>query len=91
MNDAGKMEMQIQVAKAYVEQLPAIAKGVAEAYSKVGNITMYGDHSGKLASSVIEKTVQLSDGLSQGIGIDLKSLLAGAFGSKILDSAKKDS
>ena len=52
---------------------------------------MYGDHSGKLASSVIEKTVQLSDGLSQGIGIDLKSLLAGAFGSKILDSAKKDS
>ena len=91
LNDAGKMEMQIQVAKAYVEQLPAIAKGVAEAYSKVGNITMYGDQSGKLASSVIEKTVQLSDGLSKGIGIDLKSLLAGAFGTKILDAVKKDS
>ena len=91
LNDAGKMEMQIQVAKAYVEQLPAIAKGVAEAYSKVGNITMYGDQSGKLASNVIEKTVQLSDGLSKGIGIDLKSLLAGAFGTKILDAVKKDS
>ena len=85
------MEMQIQVAKAYVEQLPAIAKGVAEAYSKVGNITMYGDQGGKLASSVIKKTVQLSDGLSKGIGIDLKSLLAGAFGTKILDAVKKDS
>ena len=73
------------------EEALAIAKGVAEAYSKVGNITMYGDQSGKLASSVIEKTVQLSDGLSKGMGIDLKSLLAGAFGAKILDSAKKDS
>ena len=89
LNDAGKMEMQIQVAKAYVEQLPAIAKGVAEAYSKVGNITMYGDQSAALASSVIDKTAQLSDGLAKGIGIDLKSLLAGAFGAKLLGSAGK--
>ena len=88
LNDAGKMEMQIQVAKAYVEQLPAIARGVAEAYSKVGNITMYGDQSGALASSVIDKTAQLSDGLAKGLGIDLKSLLAGAFGTKILESVK---
>jgi len=87
LNDAGKMEMQIQVAKAYVEQLPAIARGIAESYSKVGNITMYGDQSGKIASSVIDKTVQLSDGLSKGIGIDLKSLLAGAFGTQIIQNA----
>ena len=52
---------------------------------------MYGDQSGKLASSVIEKTVQLSDGLSEEIGIDLKSLLAGAFGTKILDAVNNDS
>lgn len=88
LNDAGKMEMQIQVAKAYVEQLPAIAHGVAEAYAKVGNITMYGDQSASLATSVIDKTAQLSDGLSKGIGIDLKSLLAGAFGTKIIDNMK---
>jgi len=76
--------MPIQVAEAY-------AKGVAEAYSKVGNITMYGGRSGKLAPSVIEKTAQLPDGLSKGIGIGLKSLLASAFGAKVPDSAKKDS
>lgn len=88
LNDAGKMEMQIQVAKAYIEQLPAIAHGVAEAYSRVGNITMYGDQSATLATSVIDKTAQLSDGLAKGIGIDFKSLLAGAFGTKLLDSMK---
>jgi len=82
--EAAKMDLQLQVAKVYCEQLPAIAKGIAEAYSKVGNITMYGDQSAALASSVIDKTAQLSDGLSKSLGIDLKSLLAGAFGTKIL-------
>jgi len=32
----------------------------------------------------LDKTAQLSDGLSKGLGIDLKSLLVGAFGAKIL-------
>ena len=45
---------------------------------------MYGDQSGALASSVIDKTAQLSDGLAKGLGIDLKIMLAGAFGAKIL-------
>lgn len=85
--EAAKMDLQLQVAKAFVEQLPAVARGIAESYTKVGNITMYGDQSGKLASAVIDKTVQLSDGLSKGIGIDLKSLLAGAFGTKVLEAA----
>ena len=88
--EAAKMDLQLQVAKAYVEQLPAIARGVAESYSKVGNITMYGDQSAALATSVIDKTAQLSDGLAKGLGIDLKSLLAGAFGEKLLNAAKKD-
>ena len=85
--EAAKMDLQLQVAKVYCEQLPAIAKGIAEAYTKVGNITMYGDQSGAIASGVIDKSVQLSDGLSKGLGIDLKSLLAGAFGVKVLEKA----
>ena len=88
--EAAKMDLQLQVAKVYCEQLPAIAKGIAEAYTKVGNITMYGDQSGAIASGVIDKSVQLSDGLSKGLGIDLKSLLAGAFGAKILDKVGGD-
>ena len=87
--EAAKMDLQLQVAKVYCEQLPAIAKGIAEAYTKVGSITMYGDQSGTIAAGVIDKSVQLSDGLSKGLGIDLKSLLAGAFGAKVLDAAAK--
>ena len=87
--EAAKMDLQLQVAKVYCEQLPAIAKGIAEAYTKVGSITMYGDQSGAIAAGVIDKSVQLSDGLSKGLGIDLKSLLAGAFGAKVLDAAAK--
>ena len=87
--EAAKMDLQLQVAKVYCEQLPAIAKGISEAYTKVGSITMYGDQSGTIAAGVIDKSVQLSDGLSKGLGIDLKSLLAGAFGAKVLDAAAK--
>ena len=43
----------------------------------------------QFASGVIDKTVQLSDGLSKGLGIDLKSLLVGAFGARILEKDGK--
>lgn len=86
--DAAKMDLQLQVAKAFVEQLPAIARGVAESYSKVDSIVMYGDQSSKLAGNVINTTSQLAEGLSKGHWLDLKSLLAGAFGTKILDNTK---
>lgn len=86
--DAAKMDLQLQVAKAFVEQLPAIARGVAESYSKVDSIVMYGDQSSKLAGNVINTTSQLAEGLSKGLWLDLKSLLAGAFGTKILDNTK---
>ena len=87
--EAAKMDLQLQVAKAFVEQLPAVATGVAEAYSKVDSIVMYGDQSSKLAGSVINTTTQLAEGLGRGLGIDLKSMLAGAFGTKLLDVANK--
>lgn len=87
--EAAKMDLQLQVAKAFVEQLPAVARGVAESYSKVDSIVMYGDQSSKLAGNVINTTSQLAEGLGKGLGIDLKSLLAGAFGTKLLDSVAK--
>lgn len=86
--EAAKMDLQLQVAKAFVEVLPEVAKGVASAYTKVGNITMYGDQSSALVGSVIDKTTQLSEGLSKGLGLDLKSLFTGALGMKLVDAAK---
>lgn len=85
--EAAKMDLQLQVAKAFVEQLPNIAKGVAEGYTKVGQITMYGDQTAKISGNIIDTTAQISDGLSKSLGLDLKSLLAGAFGAKILGNA----
>lgn len=83
--EAAKMDLQLQVAKAFVEQLPNIAKGVAEGYTKVGSITMYGDQTAKISGNIIDTTTQISDGLSKSLGIDLKSMLAGAFGTKVLE------
>ena len=85
--EAAKMDLQLQVAKAFVEKMPEVAKGVAEGYAKVGQIVMYGDQSSKLAGSIIDTTTQISEGLGKSVGIDLKSLLVGAFGQKILSEA----
>lgn len=89
LNDAGKMEMQIQVAKAYIEQLPAIAKGVAEGWSKVGSITMYGDQTAKINNGIIDTVAQITDAAKSSLGIDLKSVLAGAIGTKLISNAEK--
>ena len=65
--------------------LPEIAKNVAEPLSKVDKITMYGEgNSAKLVGDIVNSTTQITDGIASGMGIDLKSLLVGALGSKIL-------
>ena len=83
--EAAMADMQMQVAKAYVEQLPAIAKAVGEGYQGVDKIVMLGDDSGKLAGNIMNTTTQISEGLSASMGIDLKTLLAGFIGGKIAD------
>jgi uncharacterized membrane protein YqiK len=89
--EAAKMELQLQVAKEFVRALPAIATGVASAYTKVGNITMYGDQSGKIASGVIDHTTQLMDGISKSLGIDVKSAIAGVLTTKLLGGKQDNS
>lgn len=82
--EAAKMDLQLQVAKAFVEQLPNIAKGVAEGYTKVGSITMYGDQTAKISGNIIDTTTQISDGLSKSLGIDLKKHACRCFWNKSL-------
>lgn len=90
MNEVGQMEMQLQIAKAYIEQLPAIAKGVAEGWSKVGSITMYGDQTSKINNGIIDTVAQITDAAKTSLGIDLKSVLAGAIGTKLISNASKN-
>ena len=81
--DAAKQDMQLQALKLYFEQLPAIAKAVGEGYASVDKIVMLGDDSSKLAGNIMSTTTQVSEGLSQSLGIDLKSLLAGFMGANL--------
>ena len=65
--------------------LPEIAKNVAEPLSKVDKITMYGEgNSAKLLGDIINGTTQVTEGLTAGMGIDIKSLIAGALGAKLV-------
>ena len=81
--EAAKMDMQMEAIKLYFEQLPAIAKAVGEGYQGVDKIVMLGNDSGQLAGNIMNTTTQISEGLSQSIGVDLKSLLSGFLGGKI--------
>ncbi|MBP3399785.1 MAG: flotillin family protein, partial [Erysipelotrichaceae bacterium] len=64
--------------------LPEIAKNVAEPLSKVDKITMYGEgNSAKLLSDIVNGTTQVTEGISAGMGIDIKSLILGALGGKM--------
>lgn len=68
----------------YFAALPEIAKNVAEPLSKVDHITMYGDgNSAKLIQDIVNSTTQISEGFTQGMGIDLKALLTGFMGGRL--------
>ena len=88
--DAAMVDMQMQAIKAYFEQLPAIAEAVGQGYQGVDKIVMLGNDSSQLAGNIMNTTTQISEGLSQSIGIDLKSLLAGFLGGKIATNSTTD-
>lgn len=87
--EAAMTDMQMQVARAFVEQLPAIAKAVGEGYQGVDKIVMLGGDSTQLAGNIMQTTTQISEGMAQTLGIDLKSLLAGIMGGKMVANSEE--
>ena len=87
--DAARQQMELDALKVYFEQLPEIAKAVGQGYQGVDKIVMLGSDSSQLAGNIMSTTTQISEGLSESIGIDLKSLLAGIVGGKIASSANE--
>ena len=64
------------VLQMYFEVLPEIAKAIAEPLKSVGNITMYGEgNTTKMIEDITKSTNQVSAGMLDGIGIDLKSMI----------------
>ncbi len=82
--EAMKKYGEAAVVEMVMAALPEIAKNVAEPLSKVDKITMYGEgNSARLLADIVNGTTQVTEGISAGMGIDLKSLLAGALGGKL--------
>lgn len=82
--EAMKKYGQAAIIEMVMQALPDIAKNVAEPLSKVDKITMYGEgNSAKLLQDIINGTTQITEGLAQGMGIDVRALLAGIVGGKI--------
>ena len=73
-----------------MQALPEIARNVAEPLSKVDKITMYGaGNSAKLLEDIVTGTTQVTEGITQGMGIDVKSLIAGMLGSRLAGGEDK--
>lgn len=84
--EAAKME----ALKLYFQQLPAIAQATGQAYTNVDKIVMFGDDTSKLSGNIIKNVAQVSEGLSESLGIDVKTLLTGFLGGKLADSSNKE-
>lgn len=87
--EAAMADRQYQALEKYFEQLPMIAKAVGEGYSGVDKLVMLGNDSTQLAGNILNTTTQVSEALSNSMGIDLKSLFAGLVGGKIAQSDKE--
>lgn len=86
--EAMKKYGEAAVVEMVMAALPQIAKNVAEPLSKVDKITMYGEgNSAKLLADIVNGTTQVTEGISAGMGIDIRSLIAGALGGKLAADA----
>lgn len=88
--DAARQEMQLRTIEKYFEQLPAIASAVAKPMEKIGNINMYGESgTAKLTGDITKTLTQVSSGLTDSLGIDLKTVLGSMFGAHLAGLDKK--
>jgi len=76
MGEASILEMYLQV-------LPEVVKNAATPLSQTEKIVMYGDgNATKLVEDVMKTSNQITDGLVEATGIDIKSLLETALAPK---------
>ena len=82
--EAMKKYGEAAIVEMVMQALPEIAKNVAEPLSRVDRITMYGEgNSAKLLGDIVNGTNQITEGITAGMGVDIRSLLAGALGGKL--------
>ena len=85
--EAAMADMQMEVVKHYFSQLPAVAEAIGKGYNGVDKIVMLGNDSSQLAGNIMSTTTQISEGMEQALGIDLKGLLHGVLGAKLIQNS----
>ena len=69
----------------------AYSKPMAEALSHIDSITMYGEgNTAKLNEEITKNGTQIFAGLEKATGLDVKSLLAGYLGGKLIENNKPE-
>ena len=81
--EAMKKYGEAAILEMYFNKLPEIAANVATPLANVDKITMYGDaQNSKLVGDIVKATTQISDGLTEGMGIDIKSFIQSLMSKK---------
>ena len=77
--------------KVLPEIVNAYSQPVAEAMGKIDSITMYGEgNTAKLTEEISKNGTQVFAGLEKATGLDIKSLLAGFLGGKLISKNKNE-
>ena len=80
---AMKLMEEAAVLEMYFKVLPEVAANVAKPLENIDTITMYGEgNTARLVEDITKSTTQITEGLTAGLGIDVKSMLAGFLGGK---------
>ncbi|MBQ9367646.1 MAG: hypothetical protein IJT83_07690 [Victivallales bacterium] len=87
--DAAKMDLQLTAIKLYFEKLPDIAKAVADGYSSVDKIVIWGNNGDKLTEGMATNIAKLTEMSKETLGLDLGDILKG-IGSRIAHSDNND-
>ena len=68
----------------------AYSKPIAEAMGQIDSITMYGEgNTAKLTEEISKNGTQIFEGLEKATGLDIKSLLAGYLGGRLINKEEK--
>ena len=87
-NDAATLKLILE-SKVLPETVKAYAEPIAAALAQIDGITMYGNgNEAKLVEEIQQHGDQIFAGLNKTLGIDLKSMLLGYFGPKVVQSVK---
>jgi len=88
--EAQKKMGEASVLEMYLTALPEVVKNAAAPLAQTDKIVMYGDgNATKIVKDVMTSASQIMEGMKESTGIDLRSLLSGVVGGKVVSAAEE--